>query len=225
MSVGYDLAGIQTEKVVGFIRGMQDATESVDRLRDQLPHRLRALRDLDYPTKLSRSITLSTFHGCPADEIERICEFLLTEIGVDVIVKMNPPDAWQRAARASALRRDGLHRNHGQSPRLYERADVRPVDCDVQSFERTWPRREGWDWGEVLQYPGGDQSSRLFYADKRVMYLSGLPLHVITLTLANEFRQHVGPQMPISFSAGIDRKNVASTVACGTCPSPHVPIS
>jgi putative selenate reductase len=43
---------------------------------------------------------------------------------------------------------------------------------------------------------------------------------VITLTLANEFRQHVGPQMPISFSAGIDRKNVATTIACG-----HVPVT
>ena len=43
------------------------------------------------PTALSRSITLSTFHGCPADEIERICEFLLTELDVHVIVKMNPP--------------------------------------------------------------------------------------------------------------------------------------
>jgi putative selenate reductase len=29
MSVGYDLAGIQTDKVVNFIRGMMDATESV----------------------------------------------------------------------------------------------------------------------------------------------------------------------------------------------------
>ena len=42
MSVGYDLAGIQSDKVAAFIRGMMDATESVNRLRDQLPHRLRA---------------------------------------------------------------------------------------------------------------------------------------------------------------------------------------
>ena len=70
---------------------MIDATPTVDRLRRSDPARLGALRDLDYPTKLSRSITLSTFHGCPADEIERICEFLLTELGVHTIVKMNPP--------------------------------------------------------------------------------------------------------------------------------------
>src|SRR4029077_2573009 len=91
MSIGYDLAGIQTPKVVNFIRGMIDARESVERLRDQIPRWLGPLRELDYPTNLSRSITLSTFHGCPAGEIERICEFLLTELDVHVIVKMNPP--------------------------------------------------------------------------------------------------------------------------------------
>src|SRR5688572_24962347 len=91
MSIGYDLVGIQSEKVVSFMRGMIDASESVERLRDEIPHRLGRLRELDYPTKLSRSITLSTFHGCPADEIERICEFLLNELDVHVIVKMNPP--------------------------------------------------------------------------------------------------------------------------------------
>ena len=91
MSIGYDLAGIQTPKVVDFIRGLIDARESVERLRDQIPRWLGPLRELDYPTALSRSITLSTFHGCPAEEIERICEFLLTELNVHVIVKMNPP--------------------------------------------------------------------------------------------------------------------------------------
>lgn len=91
MSVGYDLKGIQSEKVVNFVRGMLDASEPVGQLVDQLPRRLGQLRQLDYPTRLSESITLSTFHGCPADEIERICEFLLVEMEVDVIVKMNPP--------------------------------------------------------------------------------------------------------------------------------------
>ena len=66
MSVGYDLKGIQSDKVVGFIRGMMDATASVERLRDDIPRRLAKLKDLDFPTALSRSITLSTFHGCPA---------------------------------------------------------------------------------------------------------------------------------------------------------------
>jgi hypothetical protein len=49
----------------------------VDEFRAEIPTRLSALRDLDFPTRLSTGITLSTFHGCPADEIEKICTFLL----------------------------------------------------------------------------------------------------------------------------------------------------
>jgi len=50
------------------------------------------------------------------------------------------------------------------------------------------------------------------------MYLSGQPLHVITLTLADEFRRALGPDFPVSFSAGIDRANFPLVVACGFVP-------
>lgn len=50
------------------------------------------------------------------------------------------------------------------------------------------------------------------------MYLSGPPLHVIALTLAGEFRKAMGPEFPISFSAGVDRKNFPAMVACGFVP-------
>jgi putative selenate reductase len=72
MSIGYDLVGIQTPKVVNFIRGMIDARKRRPPAR-QIP-RCRAPRPR-LSNALSRSITLSTFHGCPAGEIERICEF------------------------------------------------------------------------------------------------------------------------------------------------------
>src|SRR4051794_22095375 len=84
MSIGYDLAGIQTPKVVDFIRGMINARETVDRLRDQIPRWLGPLRGLDSPPDPSRSIPLPPSPASPADEIERICEFLLAELDVHV---------------------------------------------------------------------------------------------------------------------------------------------
>ena len=57
-----------------------------------------------------------------------------------------------------------------------------------------------------------------FQPSEKIMYLSGAPLHVITLTLAGEFRKAVGAEFPISFSAGVDRKNFANLVACGIVP-------
>jgi putative selenate reductase len=218
MSIGYDLAGIQTPKVVKFIRGMLDATESVARLRDQIPRWLGPLRDLDYPNKLSRSITLSTFHGCPADEIERICAFLLTELNVHVIVKMNPPMLGKD--RLEHLLYDVM----GYTElRVNEKAytsglqfDESLAICDrLTKLSASRGLAFGAKFSNTLEV---ENHRDFFQPTEKIMYLSGAPLHVITLTLANEFRQAVAPQFPISFSAGVDRKNFANLVACGIVP-------
>ncbi len=218
LSVGYDLAGIQTDKVVGFIGGMMDATESVNRLRDQLPHRLRNLRDLDFPTNLSRSITLSTFHGCPADEIERICEFLLTEIGTDVIVKMNPPMLGKE--RLEHLLHDVMgYTEISVNPHAYSSGLA--FDESIAMCQRLAEIAAGQNLGLGAKFSNTLEvnNHRDFFPKKeKVMYLSGLPLHVITLTLALEFRKAVGHKMPISFSAGVDRKNAHQAIACGMVP-------
>ncbi len=90
MSVGYDLAGIRTERVRAFLHGMKDATAVVDRLRRKIPEEHARYRDLPFTTRLSDTLTLSTFHGCPPDEIERIVDHLLREHGLHCIVKLNP---------------------------------------------------------------------------------------------------------------------------------------
>jgi putative selenate reductase len=218
MSIGYDLAGIQTPKVVNFIRGMIDATESVTRLRDQIPRWLAPLRDLDFPTRLSRSITLSTFHGCPADEIERICGFLLTELGVHVIVKMNPPMLGKE--RLEHLLYDVM----GYAElRVNEKAytsglqfDESLAICDrLTKLAASRGLAFGAKFSNTLEV---ENHRDFFQPTEKIMYLSGAPLHVITVTLANEFRQAVGPNFPISFSAGVDRKNFANLLACGIVP-------
>src|SRR5690606_22223203 len=79
MSVGYDLAGIKTPRVQAFIDGMMDASAVVERLRAEIPDAYARFRDLPFRTRLSDTLTLSTFHGCPPDEIERIIDFLLRD--------------------------------------------------------------------------------------------------------------------------------------------------
>src|SRR4029078_12332853 len=56
-----------------------------------------------------------------------------------------------------------------------------------------------------------------FPASESVMYLSGAPLHVITMNLVARWRR-VRPDIPISFSAGVDNQNFADCVACGFTP-------
>ncbi len=218
LSVGYDLAGIKTPKVVNFIRGMIDASESVARLRDQIPRWLGPLRELDYPTALSRSITLSTFHGCPAEEIERICEFLLTELDVHVIVKMNPPMLGKD--RLEYLLYDvmgytGLRVND----KAYTSGLQFEESLAICGRMTTLAASRGLQFGAKFSNTLEVENHRTFFQpSEKIMYLSGAPLHVITLTLAAEFRKLVGAAFPISFSAGVDRKNFAGLVACGIVP-------
>jgi len=218
MSIGYDLAGIRTPKVVKFIRGMMDAQESVAQLRDQIPRWLGPLRDLEYSTALSRSITLSTFHGCPSDEIERICEFLLTELAVDVIVKMNPPMLGKE--RLEYL----LHDVMGYAEiRVNQKAYTSGLQFDqaleicgrLSRLAASRGLRFGAKFSNTLEV---ENHRSYFQPSEKIMYLSGPPLHVISLTLVAEFRKAMGAAFPISFSAGVDRRNFASLVACGFVP-------
>lgn len=218
LSVGYDLAGIRSEKIRAFLHSMRDASILVDRLRDEIPSEFAAARALEYPSCLSNSITLSTFHGCPADEIERICEFLIGEEGFDVIVKMNPPMLGKE--RLEHL----LHEVLG-----YTELTVNPsaytsglaFDEGVQlcrrltDFATARGRRFGAKFSNTLEV----MNHRDFFTpDNKVMYLSGQPLHVITMTLTDEFARAMGPGFPISFSAGIDAQNFPAAVACGFTP-------
>ena len=88
MSVGYNLEGIRSEPVSEFLRGMLDSSTIVERMRSEIPDELAALRDLPFQTQMSDTLTLSTFHGCPSDEIERIAEYLMREVGLHTIVKL-----------------------------------------------------------------------------------------------------------------------------------------
>ena len=218
MSVGYDLAGIRSEKVQRFIDGMRDASKMVDDLRLQIPSRFTAARELDYPTSLSRTVTLSTFHGCPVDEIERICEFLIVEKDLDVIVKMNPPMLGPERLKHLLYEVLGYTElkvpPHAFTSGLQFGEAVQLVDR-LSLLAQSRGRHFGCKFSNTLEVVNHRQ---FFPPSNDVQYLSGQPLHVITMTLADLFRQAVGPRVHFSFSAGIDRQNFPLAVACGFVP-------
>ena len=76
ISVGYDLAGISSDKVAAYLDEIGDATETIERLRAEIPEPFAAWRDHPFPTRIAASATLSTFHGCPPDEISSISRHL-----------------------------------------------------------------------------------------------------------------------------------------------------
>jgi putative selenate reductase len=85
--LGYDLAGSGTA-VAGFISGLPCETDH--RPAPPASGAFAAWRERTIPSRIVTSVTLSTFHGCPPDEIEAIARHLMTEYGLDVVIKLNP---------------------------------------------------------------------------------------------------------------------------------------
>ncbi len=215
-SVGYDLAGIQTPQIRSWLRSMQDASDLIDEYRTQIPDEFREYRDIPYHSKLSDSITLSTFHGTPPDEIESISEFLLTEMNYHVIIKMNPPMLGKE--RLEYL----LYDNLGYTDvRVNEKAYEVNITFDnavavVQRLQDTASRHNktlGVKFGNTLEV----HNEGNFLKDK-IQYLSGQPLHILHLDLVYEWRKVFGADFPISFAAGVDAQNFADCVGIGLVP-------
>jgi putative selenate reductase len=218
MSVGYDFAGITSERVQAFIRGMLDARILVQGLRSQIPHEYRQYRDVDFSTRLSDTLTLSTFHGCPPGEIEKIVEFLLRDVGLHVTIKLNP------TLPGSAETRRLLHDVLGyHGIRVPDRAFDRDTTWDqaVGLVDRlaTVAADAGRGVGVKFTNTLIVENHRTFFpADQAEMYLSGPPLHVLAMHLVRRFRRELGDRFPISFSGGIDRVNFADAAALGLVP-------
>ena len=104
MSVGYDLEGIKSEKIDRFIEGLKDAsdrpifTETKNALKEFYPEYTELIDDIS--PRICRSVTLSTLHGCPPDEIERIASYLIKEKELNTFVKCNPTILGYETARA-----------------------------------------------------------------------------------------------------------------------------
>ena len=219
ISVGYDLEGIQTGKVSGFIEDMKNPAESYAALREELVGDLKEFAELEPPAPLSDTVTLSTFHGCPADQIESICRFLLEESGVHTIIKLNPTLLGFETVREILV--ESLGYAH-----LRLRRDA--FDMDLQYEDGLAILRRLRSIAEPLGSIVGAKFTNTLVVENEpeifptqtdpYMYVSGPPLHVISMNLMQRFREDLGFEFPVSFSAGIDVKNFPDAVACGMVP-------
>ncbi len=226
MSVGYDLAGISSPKVDAFIRGMRDATGEIDRLRAELTGPWAAFADHDFDPVVSDTLTLSTFHGCPPEEIEGITKHLVAEHDLDVIVKLNPTLLGYETV--AGIVNDEL----GYTDVVVKEsafAEDLQFDRGLELIEelRSFAHERGRRFGIKLTNTLVVDNTKGFMPDE-TMYLSGPPLHVLAMTLLDRLATalpgrldvpgHDGDVM-VSFSAGISRSNLADALATGVNPA------
>jgi putative selenate reductase len=226
MSVGYDLAGIQSDKVAGFIDAMANAHDEIERLRPLIPDEFSDLRDLDFPAAISDTITLSTFHGCPPDEIEAITKHLITRHDIDVIVKLNPTLLGLDGVDAivhGALGYDDVRLvpTAFEEDLRFDRA-ITLID-ELHAFATEHDHRFGIKLTNTLVV-----DNHKGWMPDQTMYLSGPPLHVLATAVLDRLADalpgrlmipgHDGDIM-VSFSAGVNKDNLADTIAMGVRPA------
>jgi putative selenate reductase len=90
MSVGYDLAGIMRPNVQQFMDRMENSQDLLNEKLNLIESIYPNIKNLNIPARMTDNITLSTMHGCPPDEIERIATYLIKERKYHTAVKLNP---------------------------------------------------------------------------------------------------------------------------------------
>lgn len=223
LSLGYDLKGISSAPVTDFLRTMLDASAVFERLLAALPADLAGFRDLAPDPRLVSCVTLSTFHGCPAHEIEAIAAYLLETVGVHVVVKLNPTLLGFDTVEGL------LHEHLGYRELKIQR---KTFEADLQWSDalaaigrlRAIAHRRGLTFGVKLTNTLVVDNHKRFFTEKE-MYLSGQPLHVLATALLARLRAAVPllgadgePPLGYSFSAGIDQHNYPLAVAADLLP-------
>ncbi len=226
MSVGYDLAGISSPKVAGFLRGMLDATAEIDALRAELTGPWAKYADFAFNPRISDTLTLSTFHGCPPEEIESITKHLIDEYQLDVIVKLNPTLLGYETV-ASTINDELGYKSVSvkESAFVEDLQFARGVELieELNQYAKERQRLFGIKLTNTLVV----DNQKKFMPDD-TMYLSGPPLHVLASTLLDRLAKalpgrlaipgHDGDIM-VSFSAGITGDNLGDSLAMGVNPA------
>lgn len=217
MSVGYNLEGIRSERVQRFIASMRDAEGSLPSAVEAVAKAWPGVRDVEIPASISDHITLSTMHGCPPAEIEKIALYLLQELGVHTWVKLNPTLLGPERLRGLLNGTFGFgvevpDAAFGHDPRF---EDALPMVKRLAAAARAAGRGFGVKLSNTLEVVN---HRPVFPANEKMMYMSGRALHPLTLSLAKLVDDELGGAVPISFCGGADAWNFADLVADGMTP-------
>ena len=219
MSVGYDLEGIKGEKVNSYIDNMMHAENT-----PQFQECLEVLTEL-FPTekdfianispRVSRSVTVSTLHGCPPQEIERIASYLLTEKGLHTFVKCNPTILGYKTARTIL---DSMGYDYIVFDEHHFNEDLQWEDA-VPMFHRLQALADskGLEFGLKLSNTFPVDTTRGELPNDE-MYMSGRSLFPLTIEMCNRISRAFEGKMRISFAGGADAFNCDKLFAAGIWP-------
>ena len=213
MSVGYNLEGIKTPRMTRFMNQMADASAELAEIRAILKADFPQFADIGIPNRLTNSVTLSTMHGCPPDEIERIGRYLLEERHLHTVVKMNPTLLGKD--RVLSILHDDLGFTEIVIPDAVFEHDI-SYDKAVKLITALQgvAAAQGLTFGVKLSNTLAmhNHAGRL-PGDE--MYMSGRALYPVTMNLFDKLLHEFNGNLRVSYSAGADAQNIATILSCG----------
>jgi len=228
MSVGYDLAGIQSAPMQEYLANMLDASAhpKFAQYQQELQEFILAtpwlksiagLSELPkhISPKITSGVTLSTMHGCPPHEIEMICRYMLEERGINTFVKLNPTLlGYQRV-------REILDQTGFSYVQLSEEAfahDLQLVDAKAMLHRLVdLAQQQQIGFGVKLTNTLGTLNHKGRLPEKE-MYMSGRALFPLSINVALELSREFNGQLPISYSGGANKFNIQAIFDTGIRP-------
>ena len=223
MSVGYDLEGIQTEKIDRFIEGLKDASkvkffqDCMDTLKEKMSllEKFKGEDLSEISPKICSTLSLSTMHGCPATEIEKIATYILEEKKVSVFIKCNPTLLGYAYARKTL---DSLGYDYIAFDEHHFDEDLQFDDAVImirRLLEKA--KRENLTFGVKLTNTFPVEIERKELPGEE-MYMSGRPLLPLSIAVAVKLAEAFDGRLPMAFSGGADGLNIRSILETGIQP-------
>ena len=239
MSVGYDLDGIKTERMNRFIDELKDASKNklfVD-YKSELKNLLSNSITIELLAKefgisesqrkniiekiekispnISNSVTLSTMHGCPPQEIESIAKYLIREKALHTYVKLNPTllgyDFVNDTLHKLGFKYINLDKSSFGHDLQYK--DAIPMLNRLRSFASANNKIFGIKLSNTL---GVKNTIRTLPGDD--MYMSGRSLFPLTINLAYKLADEFNGEINISYSGGANFNNIQEILQTGIKP-------
>lgn len=223
ISVGYDLKGIQSEKIDTFIENMKNAgqTPVFKECRETLlahagEFKHMTKEDIEHISpEICNSATISTLHGCPPQEIESIANYLLTKKNMHTFIKCNPTLLGYEFARETL---DKMGYDYIAFGRFHFEDDLQYRDA-VPMLRRLMKLSGdlGLEFGVKITntFPVDVKAGEL---PSQEMYMSGKSLYPLSIALAAKLSADFDGKLRIAYSGGADAFNICRIVGAGVWP-------
>ncbi|MFZ0471237.1 MAG: putative selenate reductase subunit YgfK, partial [Bacteroidales bacterium] len=214
MSAGYNLQGILNANVQWFIDKMGDCSEELAGRINEIIGIYPAVAAIGIPSAISDNITLSTMHGCPADEIEDIARYLLEKRKLHTLVKLNPTLLGPEMLRE--ILNDKLRFKTIVPDEAFGH-DLKYPDAVriIKSLQKTAAENNLQFGLKLTNTLESLNNKNVFGNDVSMMYMSGRALHPISVNLARKLQEEFSGELLLSFSAGANAFNISDLLSCG----------